>query len=419
MKIQIPYGSSCQEAILDDSWNIEIVDPQKQEIKKSESEYIAEALEYPAGTERLEKLVAPGQRVTIVMNDQTRPGPNACMAREIVSRLIRGGVAYEDMMFVIATGSHKGPNEEQLHTILGGLEKQIRVHIHDCQDGSHVYMGNTKNCDVPVYLDQVVANSDFIITTGVIGPHHSAGFSGGRKSIVPGVVSLETLKIHHSLKVRPFEPSINFYDGNPFHEVALEAARMVKVRFILNVVQDIHKQTVGAVAGDLDLAHHAGVEICRRYNTVDIHGPADLVITSPGGYPRDLDLWQSQKALSVAELVCKKENCTFILVAEARNGIPQMFIDWMTQAKTPQEVIDRFRTEGFNIGSNKAFMYARCMQKGRIILVSEGLTREQAKQVKLDWAPNLQTAIQMACEKKAPEKVTVLPRAVNIIPNMI
>ena len=419
IKIQVPYGNGYQEAELPDDMNVEIVDPPKKEVTTSVDDYIREALDHPIGTPRLEEMVKPEDKITIMVNDQTRPGPHAQMVKEIVRRLSEAGVPDEHITFVIATGSHSGPNPEQLHTILGGMEERIRVHVHDCQDGTHVYMGNTKTCDVPIYLDRFVAESNFIVTTGMIAPHHVAGFSGGRKSIVPGVVSLDTLKIHHSLPIRPYEPAINYFENNPFHLVALEAARMVKVRFILNVVQDIHKQIVGATAGDLEEAHVKGVEICRRENRVDIHGLADLIITSPGGAPRDIDLWQSQKALSVAELMYNPKGCTFILVAEAKKGIPQLFIDWMSEAKSPQDVIERFRREGFGIGSNKAFMYARCMLKGRIILVSEGLTKEEANHVMMDWAPNLQTAIEMACEEKKPEKVIVLPRAVNIIPNVI
>lgn len=419
MKIKVPYGNGYQEAQLNDNLNIEVVDPPKKEVSTSVEDFIAQALDHPIGTPKLEEMVKPNDKITIIVNDQTRPGPHAQMVKEIVRRLTAVGVKRENMTFVIATGSHSGPTPEQLNTILGGMQNQIHVHVHDCQDACHVYMGKTETCDVPIYLDKFVAESDFIVTTGMIAPHHVAGFSGGRKSIVPGVVSLDTLKIHHSLPIRPYEPAINYFEENPFHKVALEAAKLVKVRFIINVVQDIHKQIVGAVAGDLEEAHAAGVKICRDANLVHVHGLADLIITSPGGAPRDIDLWQSQKALSVAELLCQKEDNTFILVAEARNGIPQLFIDWMSQAQNPQDVIDRFRKEGFGIGSNKAFMYARCMLKGRIILVSEALTKEQASQVMMDWAPDLQSAVDMACSEKKPKKITVVPKAVNIIPEII
>lgn len=150
------------------------------------------------------------------------------------------------------------------------------------------------------------------------------------------MVSLDTLKIHHSLPIRLYDPAINYFEDNPFHLVALETARMVKVRFILNVVQDIHKQIMGAVAGELKQAHLDGVEICRRENQVDVHGLADLIIASPGETPRDIDLPQSQKALSVAELTCRPDGCTFFLVAEAKNVIPQLFIDRMHRQSRPK-----------------------------------------------------------------------------------
>lgn len=420
MKIEIPYGEGFQTAEIDDKYNVEVIDPETKPVETDIKTLIQRALDNPVGTPRLEEIVTKDNKVTIIVNDQTRPGPHAEMASALLERLKMVGVPDENISFMVATGSHVGPNKEQLHKILGGLEERFVVRSHDCRAEDHVYMGRTKTYDVPIYLDKHVAEADFIITTGMIAPHHSAGFSGGRKSIVPGVVSLDTLKIHHSLPIRPYEPAINFLEENPFHLVALEAARMVNVRFILNVVQDLHKQIVDCVAGDMEEAHMAGVAVCRRENKVDVHGLADLVISSPGGHPRDIDLWQSQKALSVAELVCEKgSDNTFILVARAEQGIPQLFIDWMTEAKTPQDVVDRFRREGFEEGTNKAFMYARCMLKGRIIVVTEGLSPELIKQVKMEWAPDLQTAIKMAIEKKEPKKITVLPRSVSMIPHIV
>lgn len=420
MHISVPYGDGYQEADIDESRvDIEIVDPPKRPVEKTVEELIREALDRPVECERLEKMAKPDDKITIMVNDQTRPGPHAQMCEAIVERLHRAGVPDENLTFVIATGSHGGPNEEQLDKILGGLQKRIRVHVHDCKDGKHVYMGKTKTMDVPIYLDQFVAESSFIVTTGLIAPHHVAGFSGGRKSIVPGVVSMDTLKIHHSLPIRPYEPAINYFEDNPFHLIALEAAKLVKVRFILNVVQDVHKQIIAAVSGDLDKAHRAGVEQCRKANSVDVHGLADVVISSPGGTPRDIDLWQSQKALSVSELLCIPKGCTFILCARAEQGIPQLFMDWMRAASCPEDIVERFRREGFDVGSNKAFMYARALIKGNIILVSEGLTEEQAHSVMMDWAPDLQTAVDRVMKEQKPRKITVVPRAVNIIPRVI
>ncbi len=420
MQIKVPYGTGYQEAYIDESkFDVEIVDPPVCEPDKSVVEIIEDALNDPFGTPRLEDMVTPDDKITIMVNDQTRPGPNAEMAEAIIRRLSSAGVPDENMLFVIATGCHKGPSDEQLHMILGGLENRICVHMHDCNDGEHVFMGNTPTRGVPVYIDKFVAASDFIVTTGVITPHHIAGFSGGRKSIVPGVVSYDTLKKHHSMPVMPYEPAFNEVEGNVFHQIALEAAKMVKVRFILNVVQDLHKQAAYAVAGDLEEAHAQGVELCRKATMADVHGFGDLIIASPGGHPRDMDLWQSQKALSVAEVMCDPQNCTFILCARGQNGMPQLFIDWMSGASSPDDVIERFREEGFEIGSVKAFLYARALKKGRVILVCEGFNEEQAHEVMMEWAPDLQTAIDMAMLQRQPRKIKIIPRAVNIMPNVI
>ena len=194
---------------------------------------------------------------------------------------------------------------------------------------------------------------------------------------------------------------------------------MTKVRFILNVIQDPHKQNIACVAGDLEKAHQAGVAICRSVSTVPVDGLADVVIVSPGGSPRDCNLYQAQKALSVGEIFGEKGNCTFVLCARAEDGIGEgLFRTWLEEAKTPEEVIERFRREGFNVGNNKAFMYARALTKGKVLIVSENVKREDLKRMMLDGVSTLQEAVDMICAQGRPRKVVVLPKAVNIIPEI-
>ncbi len=147
---------------------------------------------------------------------------------------------------------------------------------------------------------------------------------------------------------------------------------------------------------------------------------ADVVVASPGGAPRDCNLYQAQKALSVAEVFGKKGDCTFILCARAEDGVGEgVFRQWLEEAKTPEEVIERFRKEGFNVGNNKAFMYARALTKGRVIIVSENVTKEELEKMMLGWAPNLQAALDMVCAEKKPRQVIVLPKAVSLIPKVV
>ena len=161
------------------------------------------------------------------------------------------------------------------------------------------------------------------------------------------------------------------------------------------------------------------MEICRKANTVKMDSLAEVVIVSPGGAPRDKDLYQAQKALSVGEVFAKKEGCTFILCAKADEGIGEgLFRTWLEEAKEPGEVIERFREEGFNVGNNKAFMYARAMLKGKVLIVSDQVDRSDLQDMMLDGVPSLQEAVDLVCEREKPEHIIVLPRAVNIIPEL-
>ena len=416
--ICVPYGKGTMEASFPDDVLVNVVDPPCVQQPAPLEELIQNALDHPIGTEPLEQMAHPALRYTIVVNDHTRPGPCAPLVQAVVQRLERAGVPDENITFLIATGSHRASTPEELNRILGEeLHRRIRIVMHQCDDrASMVYLGKT--CyDMPIWVNRAVVETDFVITTGLIAPHHSAGFSGGRKSIVPGVAGLETLKIHHSLPIRQFEPAMGNYEHNPFHLAALEAAKKTNVRFILNVVQDPHKTNVACVAGDLDEAHQTGVEICRRVNTIEFEGAGDIVIASPGGFPRDSTLYQAQKALSVAEVLANPSGATLILCARGEDGYGEgLFRQWMMEAKTPEEVIERYRAEGFNVGNNKAFMFARALTKGRVVIVSDHLKKEDLNEMMLDWAPNLQTAIDEAMAQSTPRRVIVLPSAVNVIP---
>ncbi len=417
-RIKVPYGDTFQEAEFDDSIPIQIIDPECKPVGEDVTTLIERALDDPIDSDRLENIVKKEDMPLIIVNDQTRPGPNREMAEAIVRRLEKAGIPDSHIRMIIATGSHRAPTDEELDGLIGeDIRRRIEVYIHDCKK-NNVYLGTTEG-GLPVYVDRLAAEASFIITTGLVAPHKAAGFSGGRKSIVPGVAGIETLKIHHSLPIRPFEPAVGWLEENPFHQAALEAAKLVNVRFILNAVQDTHKQNVAVVAGDLDKAHAEGVRICRSRNNVECDRYGDVVIASPGGAPRDCNLYQSQKALATAELFAKKGGgATLILVAEAADGIgPQLLQDWLIEGRTPQEIIERFRTEGFDVGTNKAFEYARAMTKGRLIIVSGNVDKEQIKRMKMECVDTLQEAVDMVTGEKTPEQVIVLPKAVNIIPH--
>lgn len=416
--IKVPYGKGFQEAAAE-GVSVELIDLSGSAFQADETETLIKAMDNPIGSQRLEELVNHDDRVLIVVNDHTRPGPSRIIAGEVIRRLRCAGLSREQIKFIVATGSHRAPTGDELNAILGEeIAKEYHVIIHNCTETENMeYLGESKH-GVPIFVNKALTECTFCIVTGLISPHHSAGYSGGRKSIVPGLAGFETLKIHHSLPVRPFEPAMGFIYGNPFHEVALDVAQKVKTRFMVNAVQNPHKENIAFVAGDIVQAHMKGVDICREASEYILEDKADIVIVSPGGSPRDINLYQAQKALSVAEMI-GSAGCTFILVAECKDGYGEGVLrEWLKEADSPQEVVERFKLEGYNVGSNKAFMYARAMLKGEVIVVSDNLQKSELGEMMLSWAPNLQQALDNALKKKVPNKISVLPNAVNIIPKI-
>jgi nickel-dependent lactate racemase len=207
--------------------------------------------------------------------------------------------------------------------------------------------------------------------------------------------------------------------GNAFHEEAVKVARTVGVDFILNVIKNAGGQVVEAVAGELESAHEYGVSTCEKLWQLDLPHRYDIVIVTPGGYPRDIDLHQSQKAMSAAEMIIAK-NGVIVLIAECRDGIGK-YADWLKQAKTPREVIERFKCEGFaKDHSSKAFMCARALEHYTVNLFCSGIASDESVQMFFHPAPSPQTAIDDALKLKGPKaRVLVLPQAVSCSPRVI
>jgi len=421
MKIKIPYGKKVQQAVIDKKNFLGIIQSKECISVRNEREEVKKALSNPTGSPNLENIVkCKKNKIVIVINDITRPTPSKVLIDALMEELQNIGINYENIKLIVATGSHRANTIAELEMMIGKENvKRFKIENHCCTDENNIkYIGNTKK-GMPIYINKTVAEADIKILTGVIVPHHTAGFSGGRKSIIPGVASLNTLKIHHSFPIRPYEPSMGNMDSNPFHQEALEATKMVGVDFILNVVQNSKKETIAVVAGDLETAHKKGVEICKKISEVEIPELADIVVTSPGGFPRDINLYQSQKAVSVAEKMVKKDGVV-ILVAECKNGIGETnFAEWMKQAYSPEEVIERFKKEGYSVGSNKAFMFARALTKSKIIILTDNISKKYLNDMFMLKAKSLTEAINMAFKIKGKDsKILFLPNAISVIPKL-
>ncbi|MBE0556360.1 MAG: DUF2088 domain-containing protein [Proteobacteria bacterium] len=268
---------------------------------------------------------------------------------------------------------------------------------------------------MPVYVNRSYAEASLKILTGLITPHQSAGFSGGRKSVVPGIVGIETLRIHHSFPIRPEEPVMGIIAGNAFHEEAVSAARLAGVDFIINVVKNYRNEVVDAVAGDMEQAHMRGVAICEKSWVRKFDKAYDVVFVSPGRYPKDIDLHQSQKALAVAEQITKPGG-TIVLIAECSHGIGK-FGGIMKRADSVDAVIQNFRKHGFSADhSSKAYMIARALKKHRVLVVTTGIEAAELSEMFMEGYTSLDEAAESALAAYDNPAILCIPYAGECIP---
>jgi nickel-dependent lactate racemase len=217
--------------------------------------------------------------------------------------------------------------------------------------------------------------------------------------------------------MRSNKPAMGWVEGNPFHMHAVEAAKMAGTDFILNTVQNDRKELTQVVAGDVEKAWLEGVKGSREMFEVTVPRPADIVITTPGGFPKDIDLYQSQKSMASSELVVK-EGGTVILLAECKDGVgAHGFYEWMSAATCPQDVIDRFIREGYSIGASKAWLFSRCLKRSDLIVVSKSIDNKTLKEMFTQRADTAADAIQMALAKHGENaEIILLKNGSDMIP---
>lgn len=378
---------------------------------------IARALVQPIGSRRLGQIARGRKTAAIVINDITRPYPGGLMVEELARELNAAGIADEFISLVVAYGHHRPNTLQELAAQYGQavIGRFSIVHHAAGDPGQNVTLGFTKG-GVEVSVNRKFAGAGVKVLTGCITPHQFAGFSGGRKSVVPGIAGLSAIKRHHSFPIRPEAISLGLLEGNRFHTESLEAARLAGVDFIVNAVENTGRELVRCVAGDLEEAYLVGVEVSRRIWTVPIPRQPAIVIVSPGGFPRDLDLHQSQKALSCAEMVCPPGG-GIILCAHCPDGAGKPG-KLLREARSLDEVINRFLTRGFEPdGNGKAYMLARAAAKYRIILAGSAIPQADLRTMFLDGYDTVEEAIEVMLKQYGPAAhILAVPNASEIIP---
>ena len=331
------YGNTSVSIPVDESQVIGVIEGNDTTPLSDISGALMDAIDNPIDSAPLSEVAAKASSIAIIVSDMTR----YWMRQDLIVPLIvdylveKCGKSYEDLTIVIATGTHVGGSEEDLRTLVTSpVFDKVRTINHDCHDKNLVYLGTT-SYGTPVSINKEAAEADLVICLGAATYHVMAGFGGGRKSILPGISSLETIKHNHAYSLAPdafiTNPEIGNgkLEGNPLNEDMLEAAAMMKNLFMITLVTDTEFQLESIYAGHWRTSWERACEEVKRIYTVPIEKKADVVITSCGGFPKDESLYQGTKAVDNV-ISALKDGGTLILMLEGRNGggSPDYF-DWI------------------------------------------------------------------------------------------
>lgn len=411
-EFELRYGKSTLRIRLPERNLCGVLVPREPELPQSEEDEIEHALDHPAGCQPLTALVRPGMKITIMVSDITRPCPTHKLLPPVVRRLSQSGVRDEDITVVFGLGIHRGQTEEEKRALVGDdMYRRLRC-VDSTEAGGFVFVGTTSR-GTPVEVCIPVVECDFLIGIGNVEYHYFAGYSGGAKAILPAACSRRTVEANHAMQLMPGAVSGRFED-NPVRQDMEEAADLVGLDFILNVVLDENKRIVKAVSGNPRQAHAVartvvdsiyGVKICKR---------ADIVLASAGGFPKDVNLYQAQKALDNAALAVK-DGGTIILLAECREGLGEsVFGQYMAEMEV-DEILHSIK-QRFVLGGHKAAAIARVLKRADVFLVS-AMDYELVRRCKLRPFCSIDEALREAFAKHGSEAtVLVMPYAGSTVP---
>ncbi len=412
MKIELGIGSGTQQVQIPDENVLAVLTPNEVSVDLMGEEEVHRALDNPIGSPPLREIVKPGEKIAIITSDITRPMPTYAVMPALLDELYAAGVKAADITLVFALGSHRAHTEEEKEKLAGERAYQ-EIRCIDGDPSDCVHMGETAH-GTPVDIVRVVAEADRRICLGNIEYHYFAGYSGGAKAIMPGVSTREAIQANHSMMVDSLACAGNI-ETNPLRKDIEEAAAICGVDFILNVVLNEHKKVIRAVAGDVTQAHREGCAFLDTLYQKKIPRRADIVLVSQGGAPKDLNLYQTQKALDNAKHAVK-DGGTVILIGSCKEGLGEKtFEEWMLEAKEPGELIDRVQ-KNFKLGGHKAAAIAMVLEHAEIYLVSE-LEPDLVQDIFMKPYSSVQEAFDDAFEKQGKDAdVIVMPYGGSTLP---
>ncbi|MCR5057090.1 MAG: nickel-dependent lactate racemase [Clostridiales bacterium] len=414
MEIALGFGKEKIPVQVPDNQVMAVLTPNEAEIGLTGSDEVYRSMREPIGLPPLREVVKAGETVAIITSDITRPIPSYKVLPAVLDELSAAGIKDSDITIVFALGSHGGHTEERMRYMVGdAVYDRVRCIDSDVNDAVHV---GTTSRGTPVDIFRPVVEADRRICLGNIEYHYFAGYSGGYKAIMPGVSTWDAIQHNHSAMVEP-TACAGRLEGNPVREDIEESGKILGVDYIVNVVLDAKKEIIRSFAGDPILAHREGCKFLDSFYKVKIPEQADIVVVSAGGFPKDINMYQAQKALDNAKHAVK-DGGIIVWIASCKEGLGEKhFEQWLTGHEKSSDMITHIKTD-FVLGGHKAAAIAMVLERARIFFVSD-LDHDFVKKVFLEPYSDIQTAIDAAIAEKGPDaKIVLMPYGGSTLPKV-
>ncbi len=412
MRFRYGFGRTFKEFEIDDKNIMAQLKHNSIDTQLTGLDEVKRALEKPIGTERLSAIVKPGESIVIITSDITRPMPSKIVLPPLLDELSEAGVSCEDITIVFALGSHRKHTEDEKKYLVGeAVYSKVK-----CVDSdiTRCRMLGTTSRGTPVEIFDQVADADRIICLGNIEFHYFAGYSGGAKAVMPGVSTRAAIQANHSEMVKD-SARAGAIEDNPVRQDIEEVVNFISIDFILNVVLDGNKSIVKAVAGHHVLAHREGCRFLDNLYKIKIPERADIVITTPGGFPKDINLYQAQKALDNAKHAVR-EGGIIILLASCTEGYGEaVFERWINESTSPDDLVMKIK-ENFELGGHKAAAIALVEKKARVFIVSD-MPAEMSKKLYMEPFDSMEEALSSAFSQLGQDaRVLLMPHGGSTLP---
>jgi nickel-dependent lactate racemase len=419
MRIELPYGKETLPLELPDGRVRAVLRSgiHGYQPGKTPEELIEDALANPVAAPPLCELAKGKQKIVLIASDHTRPVPSKLIVPPMLRELRRGNPGAE-ITILIATGCHRETTREEIAAKFGGeLAARERIIVHDCDNSPMARLGVLPGGGECI-VNALVAEADLLVAEGFIEPHFFAGFSGGRKAVLPGVANRVTVLANHCSEFIAHPAArTGVLEGNPIHRDMVWAARAAKLAFIVNVVINERQEPIFAAAGDFERAHGRGcaflAALCKTKAA-----PADIVVTTNGGYPLDQNIYQAVKGMTAAEASVRRGGVIIMLAKSDDGHGGEGFFRQMAGEPAPQQTLARFLARGRGETEPDQWqsqIFIRVLQKATVIYVSDA-PDDIVTALHMLPARNLESAMRMAEELAGPGAgVTVIPDGVAVM----